>query len=339
MEPVPDVHEPLEPLTLLTALAGATTRIGLGGTVSTSFSEPYNVARQFVSLDLISGGRAGWNVVTSANDYAARNFGHVSMPPHALRYERAGEFVDAVRELWDSWADDAFVRDKRTGVYFDPQRMHKVHHQGKFFKIDGALNVERSPQGHPVIIQAGASDTGRELAARTAEVVFASDSNPESAKRGYDDLKGRMPKYGRDHASLRVLAGMPVMIGRTRTEADEKHQRLQEMLHPDVGLFRLGSDLEMDLSRAAARRTDLGEPAAQECQSAQGVLRGHRQDHQGGKADIAPAVLALRARPQDDQGDGRRHRRRDGALVSDGCLRRLHDAVPHHARRPEGLRR
>ena len=174
----------LEPLTLLTALAGATTRIGLGGTVSTSFSEPYNVARQFVSLDLISGGRAGWNVVTSANDYAARNFGHVSMPPHALRYERAGEFVDAVRELWDSWADDAFVRDKRSGIYFDPQRMHVVHHQGKFFKIDGALNVERSPQGHPVIIQAGASDTGRELAARTAEVVFASDSNPAERQEG-----------------------------------------------------------------------------------------------------------------------------------------------------------
>ena len=238
----------LEPLTLLTALAGATTRIGLGGTVSTSFSEPYNVARQFVSLDLISGGRAGWNVVTSANDYAARNFGNVSMPPHALRYERAGEFVDAVRELWDSWADDAFVRDKRSGIYFDPQRMHVVHHHGKFFKIDGALNVERAPQGHPVIIQAGASDTGRELAARTAEVVFASASDPQSAKKAYDDLKGRMPKYGRDPASLRILAGLPVLIGRTRAEAEEKHQQLQNMLHPDVGLFRLGTDLEMDLS-------------------------------------------------------------------------------------------
>ena len=139
----------LEPLTLLTALACATTRIGLGGTVSTSFSEPYNVARQFVSLDLISGGRAAWNVVTSANDYAARNFGHVSMPPHAKRYERAGEFVDAVRQLWDSWADDAFVRDKMSGIYFDPKRMHVVHHQGQFFKSTARSTSSARRKGIP----------------------------------------------------------------------------------------------------------------------------------------------------------------------------------------------
>jgi FMN-dependent oxidoreductase (nitrilotriacetate monooxygenase family) len=238
----------LEPVTLLTALAGATTRIGLGGTVSTSFSEPYNVARQFASLDHVSAGRAAWNVVTSANDYAARNFGHTALPPHALRYERAGEFVDVVRELWNTWDDDAFVRDRKRGLFFDPERMHAVHHEGKFFKVDGALNIARSPQGQPVIIQAGASDTGRELAARTAEVVFASNADPESAKKGYDDLKGRMAKYGRDPASLRILAGMPVVLGRTQEEAEAKFQRLQEMIHPDVGRFRLGTDLEADLS-------------------------------------------------------------------------------------------
>ena len=238
----------LEPVTLLTALAGATSRIGLGGTVSTSFSEPYNVARQFASLDHVTGGRAGWNVVTSANDYAARNFGHSTLPPHGLRYERAGEFVDVVKQLWNSWDDDAFVRDRRSGLYFDPARMHVTHHKGKFFKVDGALNIARSPQGHPVIIQAGASDTGRELAARTAEVVFASDADPLSAKKGYDDLKDRMAKYGRDPASLRILAGMPVMIGRTQEEAEAKHLRLQELMHPDVGRFRLGTDLEADLS-------------------------------------------------------------------------------------------
>jgi FMN-dependent oxidoreductase (nitrilotriacetate monooxygenase family) len=237
-----------EPVTLLAALAGQTRRIGLGGTVSTSFSEPYNVARQFASLDHMSGGRAAWNVVTSANDYAARNFGHAALPPHALRYQRAGEFVDVVNKLWNTWDDDAFIRDKESGRYFDPERMHVVHHEGKFFKVDGALNIARTPQGHPVIIQAGASDTGRELAARTAEVVFASDSNPESAKVSYEDLKGRMAKYGRKREELKVLAGMPAVVGETREEADAKVERMQQLIHPDVGRFRLGTDLEMDLS-------------------------------------------------------------------------------------------
>jgi len=238
----------LEPVTLLTALAGATTRIGLGGTVSTSFSEPYNVARQFASLDHVSAGRAAWNVVTSANDYAARNFGHTALPPHAQRYARAGEFVDVVRQLWNSWDDDAFVRDRERGLYFDPTRMHVIHHAGAFFTVDGALNIARSPQGHPVIIQAGASDTGRDLAARTAEVVFASASSPQGAKAGYDDLKRRVANYGRDPESLRILAGLPVVIGRTQEEAEEKADRLQRMIHPDVGRFRLGTDLEVDLS-------------------------------------------------------------------------------------------
>ena len=238
----------LEPVTLLTGLAGATTHIGLGATVSTSFSEPYNVARQFASLDHISAGRAAWNVVTSANDYAARNFGHAMLPPHAERYEKAGEFVDVVNKLWDSWDDDAFVRDRSRGLYFEPKAQHPVHHEGKFFKVDGALNIARSPQGKPVIIQAGASDTGLELAARTAEIVFASASNPQDAKRNYDELKGRMAKYGRHPDELKILAGIPVVIGSTQQEAEDKYQALQEMIHPDVGRFRLGTDLETDLS-------------------------------------------------------------------------------------------
>ncbi|WP_216851218.1 LLM class flavin-dependent oxidoreductase [Acidisphaera sp. L21] len=238
----------LEPVTLLTALASATSRIGLGGTVSTSFSEPYNVARQFASLDHVTAGRAAWNVVTSANDYAARNFGQAMLPPHALRYERAGEFVDLVRKLWDTWDDDAFIRDRDRGLYFDPARMHVTHHEGKYFKLDGALNVARSPQGHPVIIQAGASETGLDLAARTAEVVFASASNPDDAKRNYDDLKGRLAKYGRAPDDLKILAGLPIVLGRTQAEAEDKAQALQDMIHPDVGRFRLGTDLEADLS-------------------------------------------------------------------------------------------
>lgn len=238
----------LEPVTLLTGVACATAHIGLGGTVSTSFSEPYNVARQFASLDHISGGRAAWNVVTSANDYAARNFGHTKLAPHAERYQRAGEFVDVVKTLWDTWDDDAFVRDRQSGLNFDPARMHVTDHEGAYFRLHGALNVARSPQGHPVIIQAGASDTGRELAARTAEVVFASDSVPENAKRAYDDLKSRMEKYGRRPEELRIPAGMPIIVGNTREEAETAHQQLQELIHPDVGRFRLGTDLEADLS-------------------------------------------------------------------------------------------
>lgn len=238
----------LEPVTLLTALAGVTKHIGLGGTVSTSFSEPYNVARQFVSLDHLSGGRAAWNVVTSANDYAARNFGHAKLAPHAERYERASEFVDVVRGLWDSWEDDAFVQDRGTGVYFDPAKLHSLKHKGKFFDVDGALNIARAPQGHPIIIQAGASDTGQDLAARTADVVFSTATSIEESRRFYSGLKGRMEQYGRAPEEMKILAGLPIVMGRTNDEAEERYQALQDLIHPDVGRFRLGSDLEMDLS-------------------------------------------------------------------------------------------
>jgi FMN-dependent oxidoreductase (nitrilotriacetate monooxygenase family) len=237
-----------EPVTVLSALAGATSRIGLGGTVSTSFSEPYNVARQFASLDHISAGRAGWNVVTSANDFAARNFGHAKLAPHAERYERAREFVQVVQALWDTWEDDAFIRDRERGLFFDPAKQHPVSHQGKFFKVDGALNIARTPQGQPVIIQAGASDTGKELAAETAEVVFASDSEVERAVSFYADLKGRMAKYNRSPDQLKVLSGMPVVIAETDQEAEDLYQELQALIHPDVGRLRLGMDLETDLS-------------------------------------------------------------------------------------------
>ncbi len=186
-----------EPVTLLSALAGATSRIGLGGTVSTSFSEPYNVARQFASLDHLSGGRAGWNVVTSANDFAARNFGHAQLAPHADRYARAQEFVSVVQALWDSWEDDAFIRDRGQGLFFDPAGSTSCTHRGQFFAVDGALNIERAPQGKPVIIQAGASETGKEFAAETAEVVFASNTAIDRVRAFYADLKGRMAKYGR----------------------------------------------------------------------------------------------------------------------------------------------
>lgn len=237
-----------EPISLLSALAGATHRIGLGGTASTSFYEPYNIARLYASLDHLSHGRGAWNVVTSANNYAARNFGMQALPPHAQRYDRAKEFVQVVRALWDTYDDDAVLYDRDGGVYFDPQKFHVLEHDGTFFKVNGALNIARSPQGHPVIIQAGASSAGKELAAETAEVVFTSEETPEAAKAFTDDLKGRMAKYGRAPEDLKVLAGFAPMIASSRWEAEDQYRTLQEMIHPLVGLTRIGMDLETDLS-------------------------------------------------------------------------------------------
>jgi FMN-dependent oxidoreductase (nitrilotriacetate monooxygenase family) len=238
----------LEPLTLLSCLAASTSRIGLGGTASTSTSEPYNIARQFGTLDHISAGRAAWNVVTSANAYVAPNFGQDTLPPHAERYERAGEFVEIVQALWDTYEDDALLEDRASGLYFDPARFHPLDHRGKHFSVRGALNLARSPQGQPVIIQAGASDIGRDFAARVAEVVFGTASDLNEAKAFYDDLKGRMAKYGRHPDEMKILCGRGVMLGATGAEAAAKFEALQALVHPTVGKFFLGNDLEVDLS-------------------------------------------------------------------------------------------
>ncbi|GHB34368.1 LLM class flavin-dependent oxidoreductase [Salinicola rhizosphaerae] len=238
----------LEPITLLSAIAGATSRIGLGATASTSFYEPYNLARQFASLDHISHGRAAWNVVTSANDYAAKNFGLDKLPPHTRRYDKAKEFLEVVKKLWDSWEDDAFVIDKANCFNFVPEKQHAVDHKGEFFELHGALNMARSPQGHPVVLQAGASETGKEFAAETAEVVFGTGSSLEGAKKFYDDLKGRMAKYGRDRDSLKVLSGISIVVGQSEADARAKLESWQDMVHPDVALLRLKQDIETDLS-------------------------------------------------------------------------------------------
>ncbi|MCF4167321.1 LLM class flavin-dependent oxidoreductase [Zavarzinia compransoris] len=238
----------LEPVTLLTALAGRTRHIGLGGTASTSFHEPYNLARLFGSLDHISKGRAAWNVVTSSNDYAARNFGLHAMPPHARRYDRAREFVDVVKALWDTYDDDAIVFDRENGVYFDPARFHPLDHDGEFIKLHGALNLARSPQGRPVIIQAGSSEAGKELAAETAEVVFTSHETLAAAQAFYRDLKGRMAKFGRTPDQLKILAGLSPTVAESKAAAEARHQALQDMIHPTVGYQRIGMDLEADLS-------------------------------------------------------------------------------------------
>src|SRR3984957_856592 len=238
-----------EPLSLLSALVATTEHIGLCGTMSTSYYEPYNLARQFASLDHLSNGRAGWNVVTSAHPAGGYNFGREGLEDHALRYERAREFVEVCFGLWDSWDDDAFTLDRATGVYFDPDRMHYLRHKGKYFTVRGPLNIARSPQGRPVIIQAGGSEAGKELAAETAEVIFTRDASLDHARRFYADVKGRMARFGRPTEHLKILAGLTTMVGRTAQEAEEKFQQLQSMIHPVVGLEVLSEDLEgIDLS-------------------------------------------------------------------------------------------
>jgi FMN-dependent oxidoreductase (nitrilotriacetate monooxygenase family) len=237
-----------EPLTLLSALSAVTSRIGLGGTMSTSFNEPYNVARLFASLDLLSGGRGGWNVVTTANDYAARNFGLDQLPPHDDRYERAREFVGVVRALWDSYEDDAFIFDRQSSLYIDPDKFHVLQHQGKYFSVRGAIPSARSPQGQPVIIQAGASNAGRELAAETAEVVFGSADSLPKAQALYADIKGRMAKYDRHPDTLKLLPGLSMILADSQQEAEDKYQALQALIHPDVMRHVLAEDLEVDLA-------------------------------------------------------------------------------------------
>ncbi|MEO3475284.1 LLM class flavin-dependent oxidoreductase [Roseomonas sp. CAU 1739] len=238
----------LEPLTALSAMAGSTEFLGFGGTATTSFNEPFNVARQFASLDHISGGRAAWNVVTTANAYAAGNFGPEPLAEHGDRYARAREFVLLVKKFWNTWEDDAFIFDREQGRIYDPAKLHPVIHDGAHFHIRGGLNIERTPQGQPVIIQAGASDSGKELAAETAEVVFGSAKTVEASRAYYSDLKGRMARYGREADEMCMLAGIPVIVAETAQEADDKYWALQELMHPVVARQRLAMDLETDLS-------------------------------------------------------------------------------------------
>ena len=236
-----------EPVTLLTAMSTATSKIGLVATASTSYYEPYNIARLFGSLDHISGGRAGLNIVTGGDPSASRNFGRDEHFDHDERYLRAAEFVEVVKGLWDSWDDDAFVRDKESGRFFDPAKVHYLDHKDRFFSVRGPLNCPRPPQGHPVIFQAGFSNAGRELAAQSAEGVFTSGSTFASQKEHYDDVKRRMGKYGRAPQEMLILPGLTPIIGRTDKEATEKEAYLQSLIHPQVGKAFAGHILEADL--------------------------------------------------------------------------------------------
>ena len=243
----------LEPLTLLTALATATEHIGLIATASTSYNSPYNLARRLASLDIVSGGRAGWNIVTTAGAEAARNFGLEQEPAHAERYARAAEFLDVALKLWDSWEDDTIVADKAAGVWGDDDKIHPARHEGPYFRVGGALNVPRSPQGYPLLVQAGSSADGKAFAARYAEAVFTAQQTLADAQSFYADIKDRTEQAGRHPGHLKVLPGIVPVLGSTEAEARAAEQVLEDHIVPEHGLRRLErllqltpGDLELD---------------------------------------------------------------------------------------------
>jgi len=236
----------LEPLTLLTALAAVTERIGLIATVSTTYNDPYNLARRLASVDHVSGGRAGWNIVTSATEEEAANFGLDERPLHAARYERADEFLDLVTKLWDSWGDDAILADKESGRWADPSRIRSVDHRGQYFQVAGGLNVPRPPQGYPLLVQAGSSDAGRAFAAKYAEAIFTASQTLDHAQEFYGDIKKRAAAEGRDPSRVIVLPGIVPIIGSTEAEARALAAQLDDLRVPEYGLLALAKVLEVE---------------------------------------------------------------------------------------------
>ncbi|NRQ39231.1 LLM class flavin-dependent oxidoreductase [Nonomuraea sp. NN258] len=287
----------LEPLTLLSALAAVTDHVGLIATVSTTYNEPYHVARKFASLDHISGGRAGWNIVTSAGEAEARNFG-VERPAHARRYARAGEFLEVVTKLWDSWEDDAVLGDRAGGNYADTGKIHPIEHAGEHFAVHGPLNTSRPPQGHPLLVQAGSSEDGKEFAARHAEAVFTAQQTLRDGQEFYADLKSRLARHGRAPSELLVLPGISPVIGSTEREALRLEKELEELIIPAYGLSQLSHltgielgedaldlplpDIPVETEGAQSRRRLVVELARREALTVRGLLarlaggRGHR---------------------------------------------------------------
>ncbi|WP_072803922.1 LLM class flavin-dependent oxidoreductase [Rhodococcoides yunnanense] len=239
-------HRPfnsLEPTVVLAAIAASTSRIGLIGTLSSSYNDPYDVARRLATLDVLSKGRSGFNVVTTAGVAAARNFGLTEEPEHGRRYRRAAEFVEVVRTLWNSWEADALVGDKSAHRFVDTTRIHDAEFVGEFFSVAGALNVPRSPQGEPVLVQAGASKDGRALAAKVGEVIFTAAQTVEEAREYYQDVKGRAAALGRDPSQVVILPGLSTVVGSTEKEAKERRELLDELVPPQYAIDRLAGQL------------------------------------------------------------------------------------------------
>ncbi|MES5485142.1 LLM class flavin-dependent oxidoreductase [Bradyrhizobium sp. INPA03-11B] len=227
-------NDGFEPITLLSALSSRTQDIGLVATATTTYHQPYHLARMFASLDHLSRGRAAWNIVTSGFKFEAQNFGEAELPDHDTRYVRAKEFVEVVKGLWDTWEDDAFIRDKQSGIYADTAKLHLLNHRGDYLSVRGPLNIARSPQGYPVLVQAGASDAGIEFAAEFGEVVFTAAPSLEQGRRYYATIKEKVRALGREDNQVLVMPGIVPVVGKTKQEAFEKLQRLQSYTHIDV---------------------------------------------------------------------------------------------------------
>lgn len=236
---IPHFLNRFEPITLLAALVARTRKLGVVGTISTSYSDPFTVARQLASIDLISGGRVGWNAVTSPLEGSGRNYGKTH-PDHGLRYEIAGEYLDVAKGLWDSWDDDAFVRDRETGRFFDPAKLHRVNHSGRFFQVEGPLNVGRSAQGQPVVFQAGSSEPGIDLAGKHADGVFTNGASVPEAQALYRKLKAAALKYGRKAEHIKVFPGVGPIVAETEAQAEEKFQVIRNLVNIDEALNYLG---------------------------------------------------------------------------------------------------
>lgn len=241
---IPHFLNRFEPLTVLSALAAITSRLGLVGTVSTSYSDPFTVARQFASLDHLSNGRSGWNVVTSPLEGSAKNFSREKHPEHALRYRIADEYLDVVKGLWDSWEEDAFTRDKATGQYFDPAKLHTLDHHGDFFQVAGPLNIGRTPQGRPIIFQAGASDDGKKLAARHADAIFTHHETLEAAQEFYRDVKSQLERFGRSPEELHIFQGVSLIVGKNAEDVERQYQVTAALVSIKDALNYLGRYFE-----------------------------------------------------------------------------------------------
>ena len=280
-----------EPTTLLGAVSMVTKKVGLGATVSTSFGEPFHVARAFASLDHLSGGRAAWNVVTTTNEKAALNFSKQPIP-HDDRYEIAEEFVDVVRGLWGCWEEGTIVKNRETGEYIDKTRFHRLDHKGRFFSVRGPANIQRSPQGQPVIIHAGGSPPGQELAARVADVVFSVVAEPDSAKRAYDELKSRVARHGRNPDDVKILAGVMPIVGRTDAEAKAQLDRLQGWISDTTAVPLVSQRLGHDISGYPLDGPIPEFPATERGQTFSKTLLEHARRHNMTLRDIYNLIAA-----------------------------------------------